>query len=238
MKISQLPSFVYRPSGIHALKFLHYAGLTISAIPAIQVAPQIAGQQHIDVLRWSLSVACCVFLFSVLWFRILESGVDRFLLNLEQRIVLQDLPSDQTRSVFVKEVLGETFKDWFAECQTNLKQILSDFGSNASAVEKRIEETADIDPTMQYEIRGRMREACDNMNATVKYFVEYHNELRRQINRFKKEGFAFAQDKDLVDKLLEESKQDETVMRTRKTNLCEKCPSKDCTQAYRRKLGA
>ena len=162
-------------------------------------------------------------------FRILESGLDKFFLNLEQRIVLEDLRSDQIRLIFVKEFRGETFKDWFAGLEAHLKQIYDDFESAAAEVEKKIAEAAGIDRNMRYEIRGRMREACATMTTAWKSFVGYHDQLRDQVKRFTKERVLFAQNKDLVNQLIREWNRNAADVRRRKKNLCEMCPAKDCT---------
>ncbi len=156
-------------------------GVCIAAVPAVQALPLITTSSHVDTLTWSMCVAGVIFLGVFLCFRIAAHRYDIFLGQLERRIILESLAPDVIRTEFVREFIGEDVREWLAGAEANLKRLHDDFVQAASKAEEQFAELAKINRNMHFEITGRKKVICQELQTVVERYIEYAEKLQQQI---------------------------------------------------------
>lgn len=155
---------------------------------------------NIDIITFSLEIV--LFLILIIFLFILISSEIRrgFLIDLEQRIVLEDLNADKIRTIFIKEFLGETTRDWVVKIEAKLKELYDSCCSAFNEAEIDMKSLADIDKKYSYEIDGRVKEIYQKVEKHFKEYNEYLNKLMGYVKHLIKEK-AFIEDEVVIERI-------------------------------------
>ncbi len=154
-----------------------FIGLCIALVPAIQSLPYITTQVHVNTLIWSIYVAGIFFLSLIIASIQLNLSQGQYFVELEQRIIIEALTSDVIRSEFIKEVIGEDFRDWVATAEREMMYLQDEFEQAVLKTEEQFAELNRVNNRMKFEIAERQK-ICKNgsMKAFANY-IHYSREL-------------------------------------------------------------
>jgi hypothetical protein len=180
-ELPELSSILPRSNASRGVRiFISLGGFSVSLFTALKAIPNINTPLDVDTVMWSFCSTGLVFLSLYLWFRY-TSRHEGFFRQLERRIVLDELCADEIRSIFIKEYLGETLRDWIIKAENEMNRINDKFDSLVSDMENRLKDVSDLDPKLQYEIAGRRLEICNSLNAALGEYSNYNQKLSGQV---------------------------------------------------------
>lgn len=155
--------------------------LIISLVPTFFILPAIKTDVDIQKIKWSLEISGFLLCIIILFFRLAETIKNQYLLRLEQKIVLEDLPSESIKILFIKELLGENIKDFIRKNEDQLNQLSTQFNTKADEAEIDLAELDSIDKNMKYEIQCRAKKTYSNFISSFNNFLKKSNKIIKHI---------------------------------------------------------
>ena len=101
---------------------------------------------------------------------------ESYLIDLERRIVVENLSSKSIQESFVQELLGPTLSDWLYSLKAELERKYESTLNAVSDCEKKLKEIKDIDKDFTNEINGRKKEINKSLNKAYYEFFKLYND--------------------------------------------------------------
>jgi hypothetical protein len=198
--------------------------LIIAIIPLFTIINNHLIDKQLNIIKLTFDIIAFIFILTFLNLRVSSLLEGRFMENLERRIVLENLTSEEIKSIFIKEYLGETIRDWFNVIESKYRELHEAFQMSIKDAEKELEMIKDIDETYTLEIEGRRDKLCKNILNHLKNYNDYEEKIIKQID-YLVDQKAFIIDPDIFKYILPELKDRlEDVMSTHRS-FCKNCKS-------------
>ena len=212
------PFFHPNPTMRNGLKvfstILFISLLILALIPFIEGFQTIFDADHLDIVKVAIYITILIYMLLFVCFRVVDKIGHNFLLNLERRIVLENLQSDQIKKEFIINYFGETLRDWIINAERNLNNLYKDYLDVAIEAEERLKELEKMDSTLRYEIHGRRKDIFNDYTKAGSNYHKYSQKLLSQITHLMKEN-AFYQESDVLRDLIENWEEQSTNVKSR-----------------------
>lgn len=149
-----------------------------------------------------------IILYSVLFYMYLQYVsiiIEEWGLNLEKRILIEGLNSDQIKAIFVREFLGEKTSDWINNFQHELKIKYDNYLDILTKSKKIVSETKGITDTQiinknmvcLYELQLQLESSFGILESFI-------NEIIQNLESFKKQGPLDDEEQIALDSILDD----------------------------------
>lgn len=185
-----------------------------------------------------ISIELTVFIFLIFMFiqKFISSKHNLFLENLERRIIVENLTSDEIKKIFVREFLGETTRDWINEIQRTIDQKYDNVMSELDKSKQALVEVMKIDTQYEYEISGRKEKLCQNAHKPYNDYMKYTEEKITQIDYLlAQQAFIFSEN-ELLSQLISLWKKQIASMKNAHDEFCNSCKGINCQLKEEKKL--
>jgi len=100
---------------------------------------------NMNIIKCSFEITGFIFLVLFLVFRISSSFNKQFLDSLERRIIMEELNAEEIKTIFIKEFVGDTVRNWIDEVESKRKSLFDNYASAIDKAYKEFDEIKDID---------------------------------------------------------------------------------------------
>ena len=157
---------------------------------------------QIDIVKLSFEIILCSFLIICLLGRLAGLLRQQFLETLERRIVLENLTSDEIKSIFIREFLGETTKEWIKKIEDQINVVYSSFQTIKNQAKKELLEIKEIDDTYEFEIEGRTKNILDKVEEAFKAYEQVMEKNLKHLGHLIDERGFTPSDKELLSQII------------------------------------
>ncbi len=172
-----------------------------------------------EILKVSLEINVVAFFILYLCFRFAVSAQTDLLEDLERRIVVDNLSPEEIRSIFIKEYLGETVRDWLAKVEQTLKSKHDHIMTGIIAGRQRLEEIR-----QKENVKILRDNLCASLQRDGQDYFEFSQNLKKQLT-YLSNKLVLTSEKELLDSIA--STWDLQVKQIQKTanEFCAECQS-------------
>jgi hypothetical protein len=143
---------------------------------------------NINIIQTAFEIVTLYVLLFWLLLNFTSNLKRNWLLNLEQRILVERLEADEIKRIFITEYLGQKTFDWLTTIQTEINQKYEKLKIAQEMALSEIEEIATIDKELKYEISGRINETRSKMQKDFSEYTDYAANKIAQVKLFISNG--------------------------------------------------
>jgi hypothetical protein len=155
--------------------------LIIAIIPVFIIIKEPSIARNLTIFKFCFEIAAFLYVSLILLYRVSTLFESEFMESLERRIVLENLSSEEIKNIFIREYLGETISGWLNKVEAKLTELYNDYDKAVKVAESELEKINQIDKEYPYEIKGRLKELCDNTHKYIIAYREYDNKLMKHV---------------------------------------------------------
>ena len=189
--------------------FILILGGAIFCIPSIGIMHLIQHTDilsHVYILKASIEITLFLYILFFLITQLVEYLQESFLSDLERRIIVDNLSSEEIRESLVNEFLGPTVSEWLYRLKTELSMQYDSTEKVIQDCENKLLELKNIDKSYTHEIKGKKKEIYDTATKAYKKYLDLSKKNFQKL-RFLHDQDAFSDSaKDIVTEVLDRMK--------------------------------
>ncbi len=217
---------IHRPIYLISFSFLGFILVGFSSLPMIKLFLKTDIMLRVELIKLSLEILAIMFLIVYLLIRISARSQREFLERLERKIVLEKLTSDEIRSIFINEYLGETTRDWITRINLKIRSLYSNFSDAVTDAKENMKCLENIDNKYAYEISGRKKEICDHVQNSFEEYTTYVKKVMQHVRHLiEQRAFTNKDDVELLEHIVEDWGEQLEDIRSQYESLCKTCKS-------------
>jgi len=177
-----------------------------------------------QVMKLSFEIIGLIILLIFLLLRLSSSFSKAFLDSLELRIILENLTAEEIAKIFIKEYLGETVRNWIDAVESKISLLFNNYSNAVQQAHKEFDEIKEIDINYAFEINGRRRQICDDVQLYFDKYTKYAEKALKYVGYLLKQKAPIA-DPEIFKQIMITWKNQLKNLKELHTSLCVKCKS-------------
>ena len=182
---------------------------------------------HIDTIKVSIEIFACLLLIIYICMRISSLMTLHFLEKLERKILIDELDTNQIKSIFIKEFLGETTREWINNIWSQINDSYDKFLEEIANAHKKLDQIKSINKEYIIEIKGRRDKICNSVKEVFDNYANLNEKYLDYIFYLINQGAFVHTDNEFLKHIIKIWKTQSSEIRSAYDKFCCTCKSID-----------